>query len=158
MDISNKNQQKDSRDAADSTSSAEAATARITIDDMFVGWTPPPPNDQPNEKKGPKGLPRLSHKKSKTGCQRCRARRVKASKILLLSLVIRPYHLVYQNQVRTLCCSPAVEVGVTMVVPCGWSQKPNRSSEKKPSSVGTWQSPTHEGVTIFSIFSTTLPP
>lgn len=77
MDISNKNQQKDSKDAVDPTSIAEAA-ARITItDDMFVGWTPPPPNDQPNEKKGPKGLPRLSHKKSKTGCQRCRARRVK---------------------------------------------------------------------------------
>jgi hypothetical protein len=80
MNITMKNHQ-DSKDAADSTSRAAAALSRIRItDDMFVGWQPPPPNEQPggpNEKKGPKGVPRLSHKKSKTGCQRCRARRVK---------------------------------------------------------------------------------
>jgi hypothetical protein len=51
-----------------------------SVDNMFVGRNPPPnekPN--PNEKKGPKGVPRLSHKKSRTGCQRCRARRVKVT-------------------------------------------------------------------------------
>ncbi|KAG0646571.1 Sterol regulatory element-binding ECM22 [Hyphodiscus hymeniophilus] len=77
MDITKRDQQ-DSKDAGtDSTSAAEVGVARIKItDDMFVGWSPPPPNEQPNEKKI-KGIPRLSHKKSKTGCQRCRARRVK---------------------------------------------------------------------------------
>jgi hypothetical protein len=86
MDISKKNQQ-DSNAAANPNS--VEAVPRITItDEMFVGWNSPPneqPNEQPNEKKGPKGVPRLSHKKSKTGCQRCRARRVK---VTLLSLVI----------------------------------------------------------------------
>ena len=57
--------------------SAEVAFhPKRSTDDMFVGWNPPQTNE-PNEKKGAKGIPRLAHKKSKTGCQRCRARRVK---------------------------------------------------------------------------------
>jgi hypothetical protein len=70
MDISNKEQQ-DSDAAAISN---EASKLKVADNDMFVGWNPPP--IEPNQKKN-KGVPRLSHKKSKTGCQRCRARRVK---------------------------------------------------------------------------------
>ena len=82
MDISSR-KQRDS-DAAGSPDSAKEA-ARVTItDNMFVGWSLPNDQQQPNEKKGPKGVPRLSHKKSKTGCQRCRARRVKVPFPLLV--------------------------------------------------------------------------
>ena len=41
------------------------------MDGMFVGWTPGA------EKEVRKTAPRLHHKKSRTGCQQCRARRVK---------------------------------------------------------------------------------
>lgn len=60
-------------DAKDSPASAGGGALRLT-DDKFVGWMPEP---ETNETKVPRGIPRLLHKKSKTGCQRCRARRVK---------------------------------------------------------------------------------
>lgn len=43
----------------------------------FVGFVP--------EARGAerRGAPRLSHKKSRTGCQRCRTRRVKVSSLIL---------------------------------------------------------------------------
>lgn len=41
------------------------------MDTMFVGWVPGSPNEPR------KTAPRLHHKKSRTGCQQCRARRVK---------------------------------------------------------------------------------
>jgi hypothetical protein len=61
----------------DASEKSSGAGARVITDDMFVGWNLPP--NEPNEKKGAKGVPRLAHKKSKTGCQRCRARRVKVT-------------------------------------------------------------------------------
>ncbi|KAG4429549.1 hypothetical protein IFR05_014972, partial [Cadophora sp. M221] len=45
------------------------------MDAMFVGWTPGA------EKEVRKTAPRLHHKKSRTGCQQCRARRVKCNEI-----------------------------------------------------------------------------
>lgn len=41
------------------------------MDTMFVGWVPGSQNEPR------KTAPRLHHKKSRTGCQQCRARRVK---------------------------------------------------------------------------------
>ena len=73
--------------------SAEVAfRPKMSTDDMFVGWNPPQANE-PNEKKGTKGIPRLAHKKSKTGCQRCRARRVKVPRPFLVIPAVR-----YQEQ------------------------------------------------------------
>ncbi|KAK0120533.1 hypothetical protein ONS96_010739 [Cadophora gregata f. sp. sojae] len=45
------------------------------VDAMFVGWTPGA------EKDVRKTAPRLHHKKSRTGCQQCRARRVKCNEV-----------------------------------------------------------------------------
>jgi hypothetical protein len=49
------------------------------VDEVFVGWVPPKNVDETSTSKPAKGVPRLAHKKSRTGCQRCRQRRVKAS-------------------------------------------------------------------------------
>lgn len=51
------------------------------MDAMFVGWTPGA------EKEVRKTAPRLHHKKSRTGCQQCRARRVKVRRSLSFSRV-----------------------------------------------------------------------
>ncbi|CZR64614.1 related to C6 transcription factor [Phialocephala subalpina] len=45
------------------------------MDTMFVGWVPGSQNEPR------KTAPRLHHKKSRTGCQQCRARRVKCNEV-----------------------------------------------------------------------------
>lgn len=48
------------------------------MDTMFVGWVPGSQNEPR------KTAPRLHHKKSRTGCQQCRARRVKVRWVCLV--------------------------------------------------------------------------
>ena len=52
------------------------------MDTMFVGWVPGTQNEPR------KTAPRLHHKKSRTGCQQCRARRVKVCSSFIRSFCL----------------------------------------------------------------------
>ncbi|KUJ06795.1 uncharacterized protein LY89DRAFT_692155 [Mollisia scopiformis] len=56
-------------------SSKEKGKQPEVMDTMFVGWVPGSQNEPR------KTAPRLHHKKSRTGCQQCRARRVKCNEV-----------------------------------------------------------------------------
>ncbi|KAG4416067.1 hypothetical protein IFR04_010770, partial [Cadophora malorum] len=82
------------------------------MDGMFVGWTPGA------EKEVRKTAPRLHHKKSRTGCQQCRARRVK------IVLTVRQC-----NEVHPTCGSCARHKTT-----CVWGRQgtPSQTQNTKP--------------------------
>lgn len=67
--------------AAGPSSSKEKGKQPEVMDTMFVGWVPGTQNEPR------KTAPRLHHKKSRTGCQQCRARRVKVRISLVRSFL-----------------------------------------------------------------------
>jgi hypothetical protein len=97
----------------------QSSTARTTMSDQnpdpvdlqtqsslnvstFIGWEPPSSAVQPGRK-----APRLNHKKSRNGCQQCRARRVKVNdqvhRIFLFLLVIHHVPQVAKIMVVSVC-------------------------------------------------------
>lgn len=67
------------------------------MDTMFVGWVPGSQNEPR------KTAPRLHHKKSRTGCQQCRARRVKVRWVCLVWSRFRSSIISRDSKFDVLC-------------------------------------------------------